>query len=89
MAYGWSGEHAPKEAGREPEVVVVTPVGAAECIVTTTRVDDDLYILTLDGGGRLTIQGSRDDLRRWAVRLVLTFAEATENEELANDPDAF
>lgn len=75
MSYGWSGGHEPKSVD---EVNVVTPVGAADCKATITRVDDDLFILTLDGGGHVTIQGTRDELRQWAVRLLLRFTQAVE-----------
>jgi hypothetical protein len=80
MAYGWSGAaNTPKEPERGSNVV--TPVGASECTITVTRVDDIVYILTLSGGGRLTVQGTRDELRQFAVRLMLTFT-AAEDEEL-------
>lgn len=82
MSYGWSAASTPSE---EPlhEHDVVTPQAAAGCKIVTTKVDEDLYILTLtlDRGGRLTMQGSRAALRAFSVRLMLTFTVAVDEEE--------
>lgn len=81
MSYTWPGASTPSEEPLHGHDVV-TPRAATEVVDTVTRVDDDQYILTLtlDGGGRLTMQGTRAELRGLFVRLMLTFADATDRE---------
>lgn len=86
MGYGWVVPNKPEEEpGSLQEVRVVTPARAADCTVTTTKVDEERYILTLDGGGRLTVQGTRAELRTFAVRVMLNFTVAADEEMLHGD----